>query len=130
MNMEPKIINKIKKQVESNGLAMFIKISGLDPVMLINECGLNYKTYEDIEFNWVEYLGGVTSSTFFDNGYGVSVVKHDGSYGGKQGLYELAVLKEGDICYETEITNDVIGYLTPESVTEIMIKVQELKNYV
>lgn len=128
MNMEPKIINKIKKQVESNGLAMFIKISGLDPVMLINECGLNYKTYEDIEFNWVEYLGGFTSSTIFDNGYGVSVVKHDGSYGGKQGLYELVVLKGGELCYDTEITDNVLGYLTPHEVTEIMIKVQELKN--
>lgn len=127
MNMDPKIINKIKKQVESNGLAMFIKISGLDPVMLINECGLNYKTFDDIEFNLVEHLGGVKSTTLFDNGYGVSVIKNIYSYGGNEGLYELAVLKDGDICYDTVITNDVIGHLTPESVTEIMIKVQDLK---
>lgn len=125
--MKPTLINKIKKQIESNGLMTFAEASGINPVKLINDCGLSYKTFDDIEFNWVEHLGGVKSTTLFDNGYGVSVIKHDGSYGGKQGLYELAVLKEGDICYDTEITNDVIGHLTPESVTEIMIKVQELK---
>lgn len=125
--MKPTLINKIKKQIESNGLMTFAEASGINPVKLINDCGLTYKTFDDIEFKWVEYLGGVKSTTLFDNGYGVSVIKHDGSYGGKQGLYELAVLKEGDICYDTEITNDVIGHLTPESVTEIMIKVQELK---
>lgn len=128
--MNQTLINKIKKQIESNGLMTFAEASGINPVKLINDCGLSYKTFDDIEFKWVEYLGGFTSITIFDNGYGVSVVKHDGSYGGKQGLYELAVLKGGAICYDTEITNDVIGHLTPESVTEIMIKVQELKNYV
>lgn len=126
--MEPKLINKIKRVVESSGLMMFAESSGINPVKLINDCGLNYKTFDDIEFTWVDYLGGNTSSTYFNNGYGVSVIKHDGSYGGKEGLYELAVLKNGDICYDTEITNDVIGYLTPEMVTEIMIRVQELKN--
>ncbi len=126
--MKPTLINKIKKQIESNGLMMFAEASGINPVKLINDCELNYKTYEDIEFNWSEFHEGFTSNTYFDNGYGVSVVSHTNSYGGKKGLYELAILKEGDICYDTEITNDVIGHLTPESVTEIMIKVQELKN--
>jgi hypothetical protein len=67
------------------------------------------------------------SRTFFDNGYGVSVVKHDYSYGGDKGLYELAVLNEnGDLTYDTPITEDVIGWLRPEDVTDVMIKVQQL----
>lgn len=126
--MKEGLINKIRKTIESNGLMTFAEASGINPVKLINDCGLTYKTYGDIEFNWSEFHEGFTSNTYFDNGYGVSVVSHTRSYGGKQGLYELAVLKDGDICYDTVITDDVIGYLTPELVTEIMIKVQELKN--
>lgn len=33
------------------------------------------------------------------------------SYGGDSGLLELAVLRHGRLCYDTPITNDVIGYL-------------------
>ena len=35
--------------------------------------------------------------------------------------------KDGDISYDTAITNDVIGYLDPEGVADIMEQVQELK---
>jgi hypothetical protein len=63
----------------------------------------------------------------FPNGYGVSVVRHQYSYGGKRGLYELAVLdNKGDLCYTTPITSDVEGYLSPEKVTQLMRAVQEL----
>jgi hypothetical protein len=63
----------------------------------------------------------------FENGFGVSVVCHTMSYGGKLGLYELAVLdKQGNLTYDTPITSDVIGYLTPEEVTNYLIKIQEL----
>jgi hypothetical protein len=65
----------------------------------------------------------------FENGYGASVVSHPMSYGGKMGLYELAVLdKNGELTYDTPITDDVIGYLTPEQVTEKLIEIQDLKN--
>ena len=64
----------------------------------------------------------------FENGYGVSVVCHTHSYGGKNGLFEIAVLgKDGDLTYDTPVTNDVIGYLSQEEVTDIMKQVQELK---
>jgi hypothetical protein len=63
----------------------------------------------------------------FENGYGVSVVSHTYSYGGKDGLFEIAVLdKDGDLTYDTPVTNDVIGYLTEEDVTDVMKQVQEL----
>jgi hypothetical protein len=63
----------------------------------------------------------------FENGFGVSVVSHTFSYGGKDGLFEVAVLdKDGDLTYNTPVTNDVVGYLNPDEVTEIMEEVQKL----
>jgi hypothetical protein len=57
----------------------------------------------------------------------VSVVSHTHSYGGKDGLFEIAVLgKDGDLTYDTPVTSDVIGYLNQEEVTEIMDQVQSL----
>ena len=63
----------------------------------------------------------------FDNGYGASVVKHDFSYGGKSGKYELAVLdKEGDLCYDTPITEDVVGHLTMGEVENLLAEISYL----
>ena len=88
------------------------------------------KTFNDLEFEQINdapFMVGKKVRMQFDNGYGVSVVSHTYSYGGKDGLYEVAVLdKNGDLTYETPITSDVLGYLEPEQVTEIMEKVQSL----
>jgi hypothetical protein len=62
----------------------------------------------------------------FDNGYGASVVSHLASYGGKDGLFEVAVLKNGEICYTTNITNDVIGWCDFDKVAEILERVKNL----
>jgi hypothetical protein len=88
------------------------------------------KKFEDLEFDKISdepYMSGVRSRMMFENGYGVSVVSHTFSYGGKDGLFEVAVLdKEGNLTYETSVTNDVIGYLTSDEVSEIMEQVQSL----
>ena len=63
----------------------------------------------------------------FDNGYGASVVKHNHSYGGKKGLYELAVLdNEGALCYTTPITEDVVGDLTMGEVENLLAEISYL----
>ena len=63
----------------------------------------------------------------FDNGYGASVVKHDFSYGGKKGLYEVAVLdNEGDLCYTTPITDNVLGYQNIGQVEQILAEISHL----
>ena len=85
------------------------------------------KQFKDLEFKTHPQLNGVISRIIFDNGYGASVVKHEHSYGGDKGLYELAVLdKDGNLTYDTPITDDVIGYLRPEDVTDVMEKIQKL----
>ena len=88
------------------------------------------KKFEDLEFEQINdapFMVGKKSRMTFENGYGVSVVSHSYSYGGKDGLFEIAVLdKDGGLTYDTAVTNDVIGYLDPEGVTDIMEQVQKL----
>jgi hypothetical protein len=86
------------------------------------------KTFKDLKFGeHPNHMGGVWARITFENGYGASVVKNDYSYGGNKGLYELAVLdSEGKLAYDTPITDDVIGYLRPEDVTDVMEKIQQL----
>lgn len=89
------------------------------------------KTFEDLEFEQIDdvpFMVGKRSRMHFDNGFGVSVISHSHSYGGRNGLYEVAVLdSDGNLTYETPVTNNVIGYLTEEDVSDVMKQVQELK---
>lgn len=69
----------------------------------------------------------------FDNGYGASVIQSSSSYGGDEGLWELAVIKyigEGIedfiLTYETEITDDVLGYLCEDRVDALLEKIERL----
>jgi hypothetical protein len=69
---------------------------------------------------------------FFDNHYGVSVIRGPYTHGGREGLYELAVIYMGpddehsELVYDTPVTNDVEGHLTPDDVTRLMQQVSEL----
>ena len=71
----------------------------------------------------------------FTNGYGVSVVQGPYTYGGKEGLSEMAVLtvtgdgwsdKDWEITYDTPITDDVIGWLDEDGVQEKLAAVRDL----
>ena len=53
---------------------------------------------------------------YCDNGYGLSVACHDGSYGGSEGLYEIALLKDDKIVYDDHEWQDVRGWLTKSEV--------------
>ena len=88
------------------------------------------KQFKDLEFEMTDpFMNGKQARITFDNGYGASVVSHKFSYGGSEGLYELAVLgKDGDLTYDTPVTNDVLGYLTDKEVTEYMEDIQALPN--
>ena len=85
--------------------------------------------FKDLEFN-PHPIGGIFARMMFDNGYGVSVVKTPYSYGGDRGKYELAVLNsQGEITYETPITDDVLGYLNENDVTHYMEEVQKILTF-
>lgn len=63
----------------------------------------------------------------FENGYGAIVIRNHLSYGGPEGFYELAVLKDGKINYinKTPITND-IGWLDKNDVADTLKQIEEL----
>jgi hypothetical protein len=86
--------------------------------------------FTDLNFEPHPNWDGVQAKHFFDNGYGVSVIKSSHSYGGSDGLYELAVLKgleeDWEICYDTPITDDVMGHLTTEDIDIILNQVESL----
>ena len=57
-------------------------------------------------------------------------MKSDFSYGGDEGLYELAVIQGNQddwaITYETPITGDVLGHLTETDVEKYLNQIEEL----
>ena len=70
---------------------------------------------------------GVQKVYKFENGYGASVISHDYSYGGKKGLWELAVLdSDGSLCYDSGITEDVLGHLNDPEVDRYLRKISQL----
>jgi hypothetical protein len=86
--------------------------------------------FSDLDFRTHSTLFGLHATHFFDNGYGVSVVCGPQSQGGKEGLYELAVLKgvadDWNICYDTPITEDVLGHLSEDEVEVLLYEVENL----
>ena len=86
-------------------------------------------TFQDLEFKELGTEGyGIRAFIKFDNGYGVSVIRTKHSYGGAAGLYELAVLdQEGELCYNTPITSDILGWLKEDDVTEALQRIKALK---
>ena len=61
---------------------------------------------------------------YCDNGYGLSVACHEHSYGGKEGLYEIALLQGDKLHYDEEWT-DVRAWLTSAEVWTWLIIVSE-----
>lgn len=65
----------------------------------------------------------------FENGYGASVIRGPYTYGGSEGLFELGVLKDGHLFYDSPITEncDVIGHLTAEEVDELCDRIASIQ---
>ncbi len=90
---------------------------------------LNYTGYESYltgERTHPADPNGLQYQFTFSNGYGASVIKFSASYGSDSDLFELAVLKDGYLCYSTDITDDVLGYLSNDEVLETLEKIKNL----
>lgn len=56
----------------------------------------------------------------------VSVIRSSMTYGGDEGLFELAMLRNDKCIYDTPITNDVRSWLDEEDVLDILEDVQRI----
>lgn len=95
------------------------------------------KNFKDLTFESHGFGEGLQARMFFENGYGVSVVRfmvmgRYGSYTDNESEWELAVLRgnedDATLAYDTDITDDVLGHLSSEDVSDIMVQVQSLPN--
>lgn len=82
-----------------------------------------------VDFTQAPLNGGIQLRVQFTNGWGASVVSHSFSYGGLEGLYELAVLDDlGHLNYDTPITDDVLGHLERTDVYDLLFKIAALNS--
>lgn len=87
------------------------------------------KTFKDLKFNdhpAKNHGFGVQAMMHFENGYGISVVNGKYAYC-SEGTYEVAVLKNGSLCYSTDITDDVLSYQSECDITGVMLKLQNME---
>ena len=82
------------------------------------------KTFEDLEFK-INRFGSFQAIENFDNGYGVFVV-HGRSSHYRDNTYEIGVLKDGNLCFDTQITDYVLGHQSIDQINDVMKRVQEL----
>ena len=101
---------------------------------------LNYEGFEEYMIDDTPHseLGGAHYIFKFQNGYGASVIKHLGSYGFSEDLWEIGLIwffspiekmhnQDGwNLVYIKELGfDDVIGYLTDEEVRSYLKKIKE-----
>lgn len=91
---------------------------------------LNYEGFEEHFVSKEEKCHGIQYLFRFDNNYGASVIKSPYSYGGKDDLWELVVIKwDGDdyeLEYDTEVSYDAEGWRDDENIRDLLKQIKEL----
>ena len=88
----------------------------------------DFLLFKDEELKGTEYQGTIE----FDNGFSLSIVRHESSYGGNSGLFEIMLCKggiDGSPYSLPPITiegDTVQGFLTQEQVNEMIDLTKDL----
>jgi hypothetical protein len=83
---------------------------------------LNNLTLDSFVIEKNSYYGKNQTKYSFPNGYGASVISGEGIR-----QFEVAVLEaDGSLCYDTQITDDVIAGLSVEGVYKVLDKISHL----
>ena len=87
----------------------------------------NTVEFKDLVFNKATHAK--QALVWFDNGYGASIITSELITGARKGHYELAVLdkESGNIVYDTEITDNVLNFLNKDEVSEVLVRIKNLK---
>ena len=80
---------------------------------------LGFRTHPSLRYDTI-------ATHTFPNGYGASIITGQNAYSSENAPYELAVLHNNEITYDTPLTGDVLGYLTEEEVNEYLLKIEAL----
>jgi hypothetical protein len=91
----------------------------------------NFDTTVFEELNFQQHPLGIGKQciVMFPNGYSASIVQGPHTYGGSNGLYEIAIFgTDGEITYDTPITNDVLGHLSEQEVEKTLTDIKNLIN--
>ena len=75
------------------------------------------------EKNYKEYR----KKWFFNNGFGIAVIRGHGTFGSEEGLFECAVMDRKGLRYDTKITDDVIENNKSEDILKVGKKIMKLK---
>lgn len=81
---------------------------------------MKHYSFSDLKFSQRAPGNGIFARLEFPNGYSASVISGENTYGGDSGLYELAIIYNGKLVYDTHVTSDVLGHLAEGDVTEYL----------
>ncbi len=69
---------------------------------------------------------GTQAIVEFENGFSASVITGSIFYSTTERPYEIAVIKDGRVTYDTPVTNEVCRYLTEEEANDILSQIEAL----
>ena len=87
---------------------------------------LKFETHHSSKSGISKFSESKQATMDFNNGYGVSVLVGSAFYSNGIDSYELAITLNGDLCYTSGISDNVMAYISKEEVTRVMIEVQKL----
>lgn len=75
---------------------------------------------------WDTHMNGGGIKLHLTNGWTVSIVRHDFSYGGPSGYFEIGLFKDGHMVHNSEWGDQVKGWLDEQ---EVIAAVLEIANW-
>ena len=107
----------IKMKREKSSFKNYTHVLSLDSIKQIAGGARDFQY--SLRCNGIQYIAE------YKNGYQASILNY--GFGGEHNLYEVAVLVDGEICYDTPVTEDVLGYVSEEEVVKICSRIRNLK---